>query len=79
MLSSDKEVHEDPGQQEPMGFMASEGEFHDGNDAHWADQKQTSFTSPTNSENTNWETAEVCMSVAQEATRKATCRINYPL
>ena len=33
------------GKHAPMGFMASGGEFYDdGNSAHWADQKNPSFT-----------------------------------
>ena len=50
--------------------MAPGGYFFDGNAAHWADQKQTSFTRSTYSDNTNWETAAVCISVVDEAIRK---------
>ena len=62
-----------------MGFMASVVEFHDGNNSHWADQKQPSFTSSNYPDNTNWETAAVCMSVDKQEIRKATGRVNATL
>ena len=62
-----------------MGFMASGGGFQDGNASHWWNQKHPSFPNQTCSENTNWETAAVHMSVAEEAIRKSTNRGNAPL
>ena len=62
-----------------MVLMASGGEFHDGNDSHWWDHKHPSFTNHTLSENTNWETVDVHMSVTKEAIIKATSRVNCPL
>ena len=62
-----------------MVFMDTGGGFHDGNVSHWWDQKQPSFTSQTCSENINWETAAVHMSVAGEATIKANDRFNAPM
>ena len=39
-LDSVEAAYEYPGQQAPMGFMASGGEFHEaGNDSHWLYQK----------------------------------------
>ena len=63
-----------------MGFMASRGNFYEArNDSHWLYQKHPSFTIPTFSENTNWDTAAMCMSVAEEAIIKSTGSINAPL
>ena len=62
-----------------MVFMATGGVFHDGNDSHWWDQKHPSFPSQSSSENNNWDTTAVHMSVLEEAIRKATGRVNYPL
>ena len=71
--------YEDSGQHASLVLMSSGGEFHDGNYSHWADQKNPSFTRSTYSYNTNWETAAMYISVAEEATRKETGRVNYPL
>ena len=47
-LSSSESAYEDPGQQAPIGSMASGVEScESGNDSHWLDQKQPSFTSIT--------------------------------
>ena len=62
-----------------MGFMASGGQFHDGNASHRADQKQSSFPRWPYSYNTNWVTAVVCMIVSKEVIRKATVRVDTPL
>ena len=62
-----------------MVFMASGGGFHDENDSQWWNQKHTSFTNHNFSENIYWDTAAVCVSVAKEAIRKATGRVNDPL
>ena len=62
-LDSVETAYEDPGEQAPMGFMTAGGGFHDGNVSYWLDQKHPSFTSQTCSDNTNWETAAVRMSV----------------
>ena len=62
-----------------MVLMAAGGGFPDGNVSHWWDQKHPSFPSQTCSENTNWDTATVCMSVAKEDIRNATGMVNAPL
>ena len=55
-----------------MIFMASGGEIQESeNVSPWMDQKRSSFPSLTGIENTDWETAAVHMSVAEEAIRKA--------
>ena len=53
MLASAEAAYEDPGQQMPMGFMASGGQFYGVNASNWVDQKQPSFTSSTYSYTTN--------------------------
>ena len=78
-LASAEAAYEDPGEQAQMGFMAAGGRFNDGNASHWWDQKHTSFPIHNSSENTNWETSVVHMSVTEEATRKAKNRFNAPL
>ena len=68
------------GGNDPMGLMAPGGKFYDGNAAHWCDQTPPpSFPRQTCSENTNWETAAVQMSVAEEYIKKATGRFNRPM
>ena len=63
-----------------MGLMTSEGEYHEArNDSHWLDQKNPSFTRLDWLENTNWDTLAVCISVAEEAIRKSTGRVNAPI
>ena len=78
-LASTEAAYEDPGEQAPVVFMDSEGLFHDVNASHWWDQKHPAFTIHNCSENNNWETAAVYMSVAEESTRKATGRVNAPM
>ena len=79
-LDSAYAAYEDPGKQATMGFMVSGEEYYEaGNYSHCLDQKHTSFTSPTSLENINWETADMCISVAKETIRKATGRVNPPL
>ena len=62
-----------------MVLIASGGGFHDGNYSNCWDHKYTSFTNQNCSENTNWETSALCMSVAEEAIRKAICTVNTPM
>ena len=76
MLASAEGADEDPGKQMPMVIMASGGVFNYGNSSNWWNQRHHSFPNQTCSENTNWETAVVCMSVAEEAIKKATGRVN---
>ena len=59
-----------------MGFMDTGRGFHYRNYFCWCDQKHPSFTRQTLSKNTNWETAALHMSVAEEVIRKAPGRIN---
>ena len=57
-ISFAETTHEDPWQHALMGFMDSGGEFNEvGNASQWLDYKQTSFTSPTCSENNKSEIA----------------------
>ena len=79
VLSSAEAAHKDIGEQAPMGFIALGEYFHDGNFYHSCNQKHPSFPSQNFLENTNWETADVHMSVAEEAIIKARDRFNYPL
>ena len=63
-----------------MGFMASGGyscEYR--NASHWLDHNYPSFTIPNFSENNNWETADVFMSVDKNVIRNATGRVDAPL
>ena len=62
-----------------MGFLATGGGFNDGFFSRWWDKKHPSFPSQTCSDNTNWETAAVHMSVAEDAIRKSTDGVNSPL
>ena len=63
-LASAEAAYERPGEQVPIGFMASRRGFYDRNISHLWDQKHPSFSIQTCSENTNSETAAVDMSVA---------------
>ena len=79
-LASAEAAYENPGEQAPMGFMASGGEIQGSdNTPPWMGRKCSSFLSLTDTENTNWETAAVHMSVAEDAIRKATGRFNTPV
>ena len=53
-----------------MGSMVTGGGSHDAKYFHWWYQKHPLFPIQTFSENPNWVTADVHMSVAEEATRK---------
>ena len=64
VLASVEEAYENPGEQAPMGFMASGGEIQiSKNTSPGMDWKRLSFPSPTGNKNTNWDTAVVHMSV----------------
>ena len=71
--------YEDLGEQAPMGFMVSGGGFHYVDASYWLDQKHPSFISPTFSEDTNWDTSAMHMSVVKEEIIKSTFRFNAPL
>ena len=80
MLASEEAVYEDPGQKAPMRFMASGGGFCEArNSSRWLDQKHSSFSRPTCSENTKWYTADVCMSVSEQSIRNPTVRLKAPM
>ena len=80
MLASAEAAYEDPGEQVPMGFVSSGGEFHEAkSDSHWLDYKNPSFPSPTCSDNSNWDSASMHIIVAKEAIRKAKGWVNAPL
>ena len=65
LLASSEVSYEDSGEQAPMGFTASGRGFCDGNSSHWWNKDHPLFPNQTFSENTNWETAAVCMSSVQ--------------
>ena len=63
-----------------MGFMALGKEIQESENASPRMDRKHSFPpSPTGTENTRWETAAVCMSMAKEAIRNATGRFNAPV
>ena len=62
-----------------MGFMAEGRVFNDGHVYHWWYQKHSSFPIHNFSDNTNWETSALHMSVTEEAIQKASGRVNAPL
>ena len=63
-----------------MVFMASGREIQGSENAFTQmDRKLLSFPSRTGTNNTNWETSEVQMSVAEESTRKEIGRFNTPM
>ena len=63
-----------------MGFMASGGEIQvSKNTTPWMDRKRSYLPSLTDINNTNWETASMYTSVAEEATRKAKSRFKNPV
>ena len=64
-LASAEEAYGDPREQVPMGFMSTGGRFYDGNVSHCWDQKKSSLNSQNCSDNTNWETAVVHMSMEE--------------
>ena len=49
------------------------------NTSFWMEQKRSSFPFLTGTKNNNWETADVCMSIYEEETIKATGRFNTPV
>ena len=80
VLASVEEAYENPGEQAPMGFMASGGEIQvSKNTTPWMDRKRSYLPSLTDINNTNWETASMYTSVAEEATRKAKSRFKNPV
>ena len=79
VLTYTEAAYEESGKHAPMVFTASGGEFHDGNASHWADQKQPYFSSSAYSDNTKWETADVCICVSKETVTKEKGRVNAPL
>ena len=63
-----------------MVFMASGGEIKGSeNKSPWMDRKRPDLPSLTGTNNTNWETAAVKMSVDEGAIRKATDKFNNPV
>ena len=58
-----------------LGGLIQESE----NKSSCMDQKSSSFSYPTGTENSRWETSEVCRSVDEESTRKAKDRVNTSL
>ena len=63
-----------------MGLMASVVYSHETINAyHWLDRKRLLFPSQNISDNTNWESEAVHVSLDEDAIIKATCRANAPL
>ena len=63
-----------------MGFMALGGDFQvSENISPWMDRKRSDFPSLTGTYITNWDTAFVHMSVAEESIIKETGRFNTPV
>ena len=79
-LASEEADYENPGEEAPMKFMPL-GRENQGseNTPPWMDRKCSPLTSLTGTDNTNWETENVHMGVAEEAIRKATGRFNTPM
>ena len=72
--------YENPGEHSPMGFMELGKEIHGSESASpQMDWKNSSFLYLTRTKNTRWETADVCMSMSEEAMRKATGRFTAPV
>ena len=64
-LASAEATYENPGEQAPMGFVESGGKIQGSENTYlWMDQKRSSFLSLTGTNNTNWETSSVHISVA---------------
>ena len=79
-LASVEAAYKNQGEQAPMRFMASGGEIQGSeNTSPWMDRKFSSFPSLNGTNNINWETAAVHMSVAKEAISKATGRFDTPV
>ena len=67
-LAFEEAAYENSVEQAPMWFMASGREIQGSeNISPFMDQKCSSSPSLTDTDNTNWETAAVHMSVAEEA------------
>ena len=79
VLASEEATYEYPGEHASMGFMASGGLFYDGNNSHWEDHKQPSFIRLNYSDNTNYYTVAVFISVSKEAIRNETDKVNTPM
>ena len=79
-LASSEEAYESTGEQELIGFMELGREIQGSeNTPPWMDRKRSSLPSLTGTNNTNWETAAVHLSVAENAIRRETGRFNAPL
>ena len=63
VLASSEAAYEYPGEQALMWFMAAGGGLYDGNDSCWWDQRKPSFNIHTCSDNNNWETTAIHMSI----------------
>ena len=72
--------YENPGQQSAMGLIDLGGEIQGSeNTPPWMDQKRSSFPSLTGTDNTNWDTVAICMSMVEDAIRKPTDSFNTPV
>ena len=79
-LASAEVAYYNPGEQAQMGFMASGRKIQvSENTSPCMDRKRSSFPSLTGTNNTNWGTTVVHMSVAEKAKLKAVVRFNNPL
>ena len=65
-LAYSEAANEIPVEQAPMGFMAPGIEIQGSeNTSPWMDWKRSSFPSLTGTDNTNWDTADMCMGVVK--------------
>ena len=79
-LASAEAGYENTGEYAPMGLMTLGGEIQGlENRPPRMYRKRSSIPSLNGTENSKWETAAVCMSMAKEAIIKATGRFKTPL
>ena len=67
-LASAEAAYDNPGEQAPMGIMALGGEIQGSeNESPRMDRKRLFYPSPTGTDNTRWDTEDICMSMDEEA------------
>ena len=80
VLASAEAAYNNTGEKATIGFMASGGGIKGSeNTPPWMDRKCLSFPYLTGTNNINWDTAAVCISIDEEATIKVTGRFNTPV
>ena len=79
-LASAEADFENLEEQAPVVFVASGWKNQvSENTPPWMDRKCSYLPSPTGTENTNWDTAAVCMGMDEEYIKKATGRLHTPV